>query len=230
MICALHGFLGEPSDWDILPFPHRAPALLEDVGGTIEQAASRVLERVSPGDSVLGYSMGGRVALHALLADAATAHPKVARAVIVAAGLGIRDEHERAKRRERDVEWARRFETHQWARVMREWNAQPVFGGHEVTRAEESFDRTALAAALVRWSPGEHAYLLPLLPRIRAKVLWVVGAEDAAYVAVARTAFAALPHAELAIIEGAGHRVPWQQTAAFVSIVSRFLEADAGLP
>lgn len=230
MIHALHGFLGQPSDWDILPFEHRAPDLFRAVNAGIDETARRLLGTFDPGDAVIGYSMGGRVALHALLADAATAIPKIERAVIVSAGLGIADDSGRASRLKRDEEWARRFEADQWSAVMRDWNAQPVFGGHEVARDEGHFDRHSLANAVRNWSPASHEFLLPVLGGIRAHVLWVVGAEDAAYVRIARDAVAAIPRAELAIVDGAGHRVAWQRTAEFVSIVGRFLGVDACLP
>src|SRR5205085_576420 len=131
MIVALHGFLGRASDWDFL----------RDAGLEVE---ARELDDIPPhGDVLLGYSMGGRLALQALLDGAA-----YRRAVIVSAGLGIEDDAERASRRASDERWAQRFERDEWESLMRDWNAQPIFGGHAPVRRERDFDRARLGTAL----------------------------------------------------------------------------------
>jgi len=78
-IVALHGFLGRPSDWDFL----------RDAGLDVD---ARELDDIPrSGETLLGYSMGGRLALHALLDGA-----KFERAVIVSSGLGLENEADRA--------------------------------------------------------------------------------------------------------------------------------------
>ena len=190
MIWTLSGFLGLPSDWDFLPWPHSATG----------------------GDILLGYSMGGRLAMGMLESR------RFARAIIVSAGLNAPD----PDRRNRDEEWARRFETEEWSSLMRAWNAQPVFGGHELARREEDYDRAELARQLREWSPA--VLPPPKLERIETPVLWVAGERDAKYVEIAERAVAGLPHAELWICRGAGHRVPWEQPAAFVERLRDFLQ------
>jgi 2-succinyl-6-hydroxy-2,4-cyclohexadiene-1-carboxylate synthase len=201
VIWCLHGFLGKPSDWDVLPFPHRAVDLL---GG----------ERVAPepADSLIGYSMGGRLALEILAAR------RVRRAVIVSAGLNAPD----TDRLERDLTWAHRFETEPWAELMAAWNAQPVFGSHSVPRDERDYDRAALARALREWSPA--VLQPPSLEKIETPLLWIAGERDARYVEVARQAVARLPDAQLWICPGAGHRVPWEQPEAFIERLREFLD------
>jgi 2-succinyl-6-hydroxy-2,4-cyclohexadiene-1-carboxylate synthase len=191
MIRTLSGFLGLPSDWDFLPWPHA------DYDGAC-------------GDVLIGYSMGGRLAL----AEA----NRFRRVVIVSAGLNAPDE----ERRRRDEEWARRFESEDWSSLMRAWNAQPVFGGQAVDRCEEDYDRAALARALRESSPA--VLPPPDLESIVTPILWVAGERDAKYVGMGRQAVARLPHAELWICPGAGHRVPWEQPEALVSRLRAFLE------
>lgn len=182
----LPGFLGMPSDFDFLP--------------------------PIDGDVLLGYSMGGRLALDLLQ------RRRFEKAIIISAGLNAPDEARRA----RDEEWARRFEREEWTALMRAWNAQAVFGGHEVARREEDFDRAELARALREWSPA--VLPPPRLEEIASPILWVAGERDAKYVEVARRAISRLPHAELWICPDAGHRVPWEQPEAFVSRLRDFLE------
>jgi 2-succinyl-6-hydroxy-2,4-cyclohexadiene-1-carboxylate synthase len=200
MITALHGFLGRPADWDFLC----------DAGLDVD---ARELDDIPPsGDTILGYSMGGRIALHALLDGA-----RYRRAVIVSAGLGIEGENERASRRAADEKWASRFEHDDWESVLRDWNAQPLFGGDVRMRRERDYDRRRVVDALRRWSPGVLPPLAPRLHEIEIPVLWIAGERDAKYVAEATRAVSLLPYAELWICPGAAHRVPWEQPDAFIA-------------
>ncbi len=190
LIRTLSGFLGLPSDWDFLPWTHSA----------------------TEGDVLLGYSMGGRLALQMLESRC------FAKAVIVSAGLNAPDEERRA----RDEEWARRFEREEWSSLMRAWNAQPVFGGHHLERREEDYDRAELARELREYSPA--VLPQPRLESIATPILWIAGERDAKYVHIARRAVERLPNAELWICPDAGHRVPWEQPEAFVSRLRAFLD------
>jgi 2-succinyl-6-hydroxy-2,4-cyclohexadiene-1-carboxylate synthase len=194
MIWCIPGFLGLASDWDFLPWPHR----------DFEEGAG------DPDDVVIGYSMGGRRALNVA--------QRFGKAVIISAGINERD----PDRLERDEAWAHRFEHDDWADVMRDWNAQAVFGGHLLERSEADYSRGALARALREWSPA--AMTPPDLSGIRTPLLWVAGERDAKYVEIAQRAVAVLPHAELWICPDAGHRVPWEQPEAFVGRLRDFLE------
>ena len=187
MLTIFPGFLGHPSD-----FPSIA----------------------TPLNVILGYSMGGRRALQAILDGAS-----FDRAVIVSAGLNL--EEGREERRTRDEAWARRFESDPWAEVIRDWNAQPVFGGHVVAREERDYDRRELARQLREYSPGVLPPLAPRLHEITIPVLWIAGERDRQYVDVAQRAVSLLPNAELWICPDAGHRVPWEQPQLFLDIVSR---------
>lgn len=189
-IRTLPGFLGLQSDWDFLPWPHSA----------IE------------GEVLMGYSMGGRLALQMLESGASAAS-----AVIISAGLNAPD----AARKGRDEEWARRFETDEWSSLIRAWNAQPVFGGHVVERREEDFDRHELARQLREYSPA--VLPPPKLESIETPVLWIAGERDVKYVDIARFAAARLPHAELWICPNAGHRVPWEQPEELVERLRAWL-------
>jgi len=209
VIRTLSGFLGLPNDWDFLPWPHRP----------------------DEGNVLLGYSMGGRLALQLLegrgavglgpptsFYSASPVAPQFTKAIIVSAGLNAPDDARRA----RDEEWARRFEHDDWASLMRDWNAQPVFGGHALARREEDYDRHELARQLREWSPA--VLPPPRLESIETPILWIAGERDAKYVDVAQRAVARLPHAQVWICPQAGHRVPWEQPQRFVARLREFLD------
>jgi 2-succinyl-6-hydroxy-2,4-cyclohexadiene-1-carboxylate synthase len=204
-IVALHGFLGSGSDWDFL----------RNAGFDV---LTPELDAVPPhGDVLLGYSMGGRLALHALLAGV-----RYERAVFVSTGLGL--EQGREERRVADERWAGRFEHDAWPSLMRDWNAQPVFGGHAVAREERDYDRRSLARALREWSPGVLPPVAGRLHELTLPTLWIAGARDAKYVAEAGRGASLAPAGEVVILEGAGHRVPWEAPGAFIETLRGFVE------
>lgn len=182
----LPGFLGLQSDFDFLSPLH--------------------------GEVLVGYSMGGRLALDLLQRQ------RFDSAVIISAGLNEPD----PARLARDEAWARRFESEEWSSLMRAWNAQEVFGGHVVERHEEDFDRAKLARQLREYSPA--VFPPPQLERIETPILWIAGERDAKYVDIAKRAVARLPHGELWICPNAGHRVPWEQPDALVARLRLFLD------
>jgi 2-succinyl-6-hydroxy-2,4-cyclohexadiene-1-carboxylate synthase len=194
MIVFFNGFLGVDWDWDFV----------------------RGIE--TPERVVVGYSMGGRLALQALVDGA-----EFDRAVIVSAGLNL--EEGREERRARDDAWGQRFGSEPWDEVMRDWNAQPVFGGHAVERFERDYDRHELARQIRESSPGVLAPLAPRLHEIAIPLLWIAGERDKTYVEVARRAVTLLPNAQLWICPNAGHRVPWEQPDAFATRLREFVGA-----
>ncbi|HET7710548.1 MAG TPA: alpha/beta fold hydrolase [Thermoanaerobaculia bacterium] len=208
MIVCLHGFLGQPDDWQFLAasgFEVSAPNLFR--GDRIP----------NEGDVLLGYSMGGRLALESLLAGA-----RYSRAVIISAGLNL--ERGREERQSRDEEWAQRFESEDWDALMEAWNAQPVLSGTVVERREADFSRAMLARALREWSPGTLAPLAPRLGKLTIPILWVAGERDTPYVEEGKRAVSLLPHGELWICPDAGHRIPWERPQGLIDRLRRFLE------
>jgi 2-succinyl-6-hydroxy-2,4-cyclohexadiene-1-carboxylate synthase len=237
MLWCLHGFLGRGTDWDVL----RAawPADLPDLrtpelfaAGPRDASLVAFGERfagevaaVDPSPMLLGYSLGGRLALHALLA-----RPGLWRAaVIVSAHLGLPEAGTRDERRATDAAWAERFRIEDWTTLLAEWNARDVFGGkaQPLARPESAFSREALAEGLETWSVGNQADLRAELPRLSVPILWIAGAEDHRYVAQAELALAHGVDVRLAFAPGAGHRVPWEAPEWFAETVMAFIRETA---
>jgi 2-succinyl-6-hydroxy-2,4-cyclohexadiene-1-carboxylate synthase len=198
VITCLHGFLGNPRDWDFL----------RDAGFDIETPP---LDAVPPhGDTLLGYSLGGRLALQALLAGA-----DYKRAILVSTGLGIEDESARAARRTSDEAWAQRFESEDFDAVMADWNAQPVLAGPALHRTRDDFDPRALR----EWSSGALPPVASRLHELTIPTLWIAGARDTKYVAEAKRG-ASRARGRVAIVKNAGHRVPWERPQAFSDLLT----------
>lgn len=238
MLWCLHGFLGHGADWDALRAtwppdlpPLRTPNLFattprdESLAAFGERFAAEVAN-VDPAPLLLGYSLGGRLALHAILA-----RPSLWRgAVVVSAHLGLTEDRERAVRRTSDAEWARRFEQEPWADVLRDWSAREVFGGRaqSLSREETRYDLAALAHALDEWSLGRQDDLAPRLASLTMPILWIAGADDPRYVAQGERAAAGAPSIRLAVAPGAAHRVPWEAGEWFGQTVADFVRGIGG--
>lgn len=247
MILALHGFLGRAADWDVfrrdwselgdgeMMTPSLFSPAVKSWAPTVGQSMvewARVFGaeinqlRGNKKIILVGYSLGGRLALHLLLE-----RPELfSHAVIVSAGTGIEGETERQVRREADEKWAQRFEREAWEDVVRDWNAQPVFSGTPKdmpapARSEPHFNRSALSAALREWSPARQEPLLSRLPEIQCPLLWVAGEKDPAYVQQGERAVKLMNKALFFKIPGVGHRAPWESPKLFGQHVKDFLKA-----
>ena len=198
VITCLHGFLGNPRDWDFL----------REAGFAIETPP---LDDIPPhGNILLGYSLGGRLALHALLGGA-----QYKRAIFVSTGLGIEGDEARVARREADEAWAQRFETEDFDSVRAAWNAQPVLAGRSLFRTRGDYDPRALR----EWSSGSLPPVASRLHELTIPTLWIAGGRDAKYVAEAERAVTLVRDGQVAVIHGAGHRVPWDDAGKFIDVL-----------
>ncbi|MBX3740539.1 MAG: alpha/beta fold hydrolase [Akkermansiaceae bacterium] len=235
----LHGSVGAASDFralakalaqggigsravDLWRFLEPGPLPIGESGATLNEDAKGETFR-GTGRSLLGYSMGGRLALHGLLEPD---HPWQA-AVIVSAHPGLEDELERSARKAADSTWAAKAFAGDWKEFTSQWNAQPLLGGN--IREPEATQRLVarrreISRSFLDWSVGLQEPLWDRLSSVGIPVLWVVGERDAKYAAIAERAAGLTPRGILAVAPDAGHRVPWENPAWFADRVSRFLK------
>ena len=173
----------------------------------------------------VGYSMGGRYALHVALA-----RPEVVeRLVLVGATGGIDDAGERADRRRRDEALADRLVAVGLDQFLDEWLANPLFAGLRAT-PEDRLARTentvaGLAASLRHAGTGTQEPLWDRLQQLSMPVLVVAGEQDEKFAALGRRlALAIGSNARLALIPEAGHAAHLEQPAAFVQTLRAFLD------
>lgn len=233
----LHGFTGSPESWAPVvreldqrtarsggePAPIFAPAALGHDGtpgpsgidtfeAEIDRLAAAVRGRDLTRSHLAGYSMGGRLALGLLVR-----HPELfASATLIGASPGLPDEADRALRGTRDEEWARLLDDEGLFTFVAAWEALPLFE----TQAELSADRRmhqdrirrghdprGLARSLRVAGLSRMPDYRPELPDVKIPVRLVVGETDAKFRALAVEMAAALPHATLTVVPGAGHNI-----------------------
>jgi 2-succinyl-6-hydroxy-2,4-cyclohexadiene-1-carboxylate synthase len=174
--------------------------------------------------SWLGYSMGGRFALHVALQQ-----PEVVeRLVLVSTTGGLADPDERAARRRSDAALADRIEAEGVEAFLRWWLSQPLFASlaPEVAQLENRLGSTAagLASSLRLAGTGTQEPLWDRLAALDMPVLVVAGALDAKFSALAaRLGEAIGANATVAVIAGAGHTCHLEQPARFLAVVADWL-------
>lgn len=222
MIHLLHGAVGHPSDWDsFIPLlePHSAvaPDLYSGEIASFDAIGKVINGRAHAGDVLIGYSMGGRLALHALIDSAAP----WSKAVIIGADPGSGLDIERVAR---DTAWAALARV-DWDEFCRRWAEQPVFGGKVMPwgREADTARREAIACGFEEWSVGRQEDLRPRLAELELPVLWIAGAEDQKFAEIAREVSALMPAGRCEIVPGAGHRVPWDQPELVARAIQSFL-------
>lgn len=240
----LHGFLGSAQDWDptiealgeertciALTLPGHGRAS-ERVPGSFADVVAWIADRIAseakePAD-VLGYSMGGRLAL-ALALD----HPeRVHRAIALGASAGIDSDMDRIARRAEDERLARKLETTDFAAWLEAWYAQPLFDGlraapgFEALLARRLRARPAdLAQALRVVSPGRQPPLRHRLADCPVPLLLMAGAEDAKYLASNQDLARLSPFIDAVAVPRAGHAPHLEQPDEFCRALRVFLSA-----
>lgn len=245
-ILLIHGFTGSASTWktlgDYLPgMTTIAPDLLghgksdcspERDRHSMVRAVDdlvRLIRQLSLGRViVLGYSMGGRLAMHLALRA-----PEIVDALVLeSTSAGIESRQERLARAASDEQLADEIERDDIAAFMARWEALPLFASQTnlPAAARESLrrqrlrqDPRGLANSLRGMSVGLQESLWKRLPELSMPILIIAGALDRKYCDIARTMSEAVPDARLNVIPDAGHAVHLERPNAFWQTVRTFL-------
>jgi 2-succinyl-6-hydroxy-2,4-cyclohexadiene-1-carboxylate synthase len=215
----LHGFTATGRSWDpvrrLLDAQRYPDVVTPDLRAPSIPAQVDTLRQTEP-YALTGYSMGGRVALHLALAQPEL----VAKLVLVSTTAGIEDDAERAARREADERLAQRIERDGVEAFARRWGEQPLFAGQplavvQAARAERLRWRAEdLAGTLRALGTGTMEPVWRRLPELTMPATVLVGERDAKFRALGERLAAALPRAELRVVEGAGHALHLEAPAA----------------
>jgi 2-succinyl-6-hydroxy-2,4-cyclohexadiene-1-carboxylate synthase len=239
-LALVHGFTQTGRSWGAMAtrLAQSRPVLLVDAPGHGASADLRLdlwgagralLETVGEAD-LLGYSMGGRICLHAALLDPASRR----RLVLVGATAGIVDGRARRRRRAEDAMLARTIEEGGDAGLpefLDLWLAGPLFAGlspEAAGRAARLENHAAgLASSLRLCGTGTQEVLDERLGELTMPVLVVVGERDAKFRAEADRLAAGLGCGEIATIEGAGHACHLERPVTFLDVVEDWLVKTA---
>jgi 2-succinyl-6-hydroxy-2,4-cyclohexadiene-1-carboxylate synthase len=185
------------------------------------------LAELPRGGALVGYSMGGRIALHAALRA-----PGAFRALaLVGVSAGVDDVEERRRADEQLAAW---IERHTIEEVVERWESQPVFAGQpaEVRVRQRpgrlSHDPVLLARLLRSAGQGATPAVWDRLHELRCPILLVAGERDETYVDAAHRMASLIPHARVRVVAGAGHAPQLEQPLVVAELLDEHL-ADCGL-
>lgn len=213
-----HGASDSPAD----PQRYRMERCLEDLVALLDRLDVRRT-------AVLGYSMGGRVALRLAL----QAPERLWALVLESASPGIEDASEREARRRNDAALAERIERAGLETFVAYWETLPLFDTQAclpsavreaLRRQRLGNDPQGLANSLRGMGAGQQEPVLGRLGEVRLPVQLITGGLDDKYCTLALRMAAALPRACLEIMPAAGHAVHLERPDAFAGITGRFLE------
>lgn len=213
-----HGQSEAPDDLDL----YRVDSMAAQVADLADALECRPFHLV-------GYSMGGRVALTL----GCTAPQRLRSLTVIGATAGIADEAERQQRAEADTARARRLAA-DFEGFVDEWMADPLFAGQaalgnshlRAARAQRlASNPEGLARSLVAGGTGTMAPLHGRLADCGTPTQLLVGALDTKFCDVADRLAAALPHATVTRIDGAGHAAHVERPEAAASAVAEFIAA-----
>ena len=253
----LHGFTGLAEDWrDCWPMtvprskrkpepeletePEPEPALAVDLPGhggslapegTFDETLHRLLAALPASiDRVVGYSLGGRLALGLLR----LAPQRFRTAIILSAHPGLVDPQARASRRTGDRRWIERLEQQGIAAFVEAWEALPLFATQGVVptsrlaRQRErrlSQSATGLAASLSVHGLAEMPNMRETIIQYPGELHWVTGAEDAKFSALACEVERWRPSLRLHLLPGVGHNPLLEAPEQLQALLSRFSSA-----
>jgi 2-succinyl-6-hydroxy-2,4-cyclohexadiene-1-carboxylate synthase len=234
-VVLLHGFTQTGASWRgvIEALGERYTALAPDLRGHGSASDRRPVTpaacvadilALAPARFVLaGYSMGGRVALRAALAEPS----RVQRLVLIGTTPGIADDVERAARREADAALADELEGGLDIETFaRRWATQPILKGQpdDVAAAAHEDrlrnDPDGLAAALRGLGQGASPPLWGRLGELRMPIAAIAGERDPAYAKLAERIAERLPAGRALIVPAAGHAVHLEAPAIVAAVLS----------
>lgn len=220
----LHGFAGTPDAWTDVRIPDSIALALPGHGrpaaASWQASLDLLAAEINPGAVVVGYSLGARVALGLLAADAIHA------AVLISVNPGI-DDGARAARRADDQRWAALLRREGTRAFLDAWEAQPLFASaaratpERRTRrraAREALDPEALARSLETTGLAEMPDYRAALAARADRAHLIAGALDARFTAIARAAAAGAE-----ILPEVGHDPTLEAPEALTPVLARAL-------
>lgn len=240
LVC-LHGFTGSTSTWQQLAAEVQARLVAVDLmGHGLTDASDDVVHYTMDAQVelleklfdqlhlhsivLLGYSLGGRVAL-----SYAVRYPtRIQQLILESASPGLVQESERNARQEADNQLAQDIEQNGLITFVNHWENIPLFASQkqlpkavqQAVREERLQQREkGLANSLRGMGTGAMPQLWDKLNELKMPVTFITGQLDTKFVAIAERMQERIPQAKHRTIADAGHAIHVENLAEFATIV-----------
>ncbi|MDR2982931.1 MAG: 2-succinyl-6-hydroxy-2,4-cyclohexadiene-1-carboxylate synthase [Puniceicoccales bacterium] len=183
---------------------------------------------------LLGYSMGGRIALHWALQKPAA----FSALILISSSPGIESPEEQIARKKSDETLAEKIIAEGIPAFQKYWWSLPLFSGlKKLPPAEISLLETrrlqntadGLAASLRGIGTGALPSLWNQLPSLNLPVLCMAGLRDEKFVRIAQAMNSRLPNGTTALIPDAGHMTHVEASQPVADPLQKFLQTQLRL-
>jgi 2-succinyl-6-hydroxy-2,4-cyclohexadiene-1-carboxylate synthase len=246
-VLLLHGFTGRGANWQIVaPYLTGYQLITPDLLGHGQSAAPAdpgryemthaaadlvaLLDHLQLDQiNLIGYSMGGRLALYLALA-----YPgRVKKLILESASPGLATPAEQLGRQKSDEALAKRIETYGIERFVQEWEALPLWHSQQNLSAEVKAQLRqqrlqnrpeGLAHSLRGMGTGVQPNLWPCLAELACPVLLLAGELDPKFVTINQQMAQLIPQAQLQVVPAAGHTIHVERPGDWVHYSIRFVD------
>jgi 2-succinyl-6-hydroxy-2,4-cyclohexadiene-1-carboxylate synthase len=228
MVLFIPGFMQRGDAWRPVAelLPERYPSVLIDHSENSFAGRLGEIRAAGGGRVLVGYSLGGRLALRAALREPS----HYLGVVTVGATAGIDEPSLRSVRAEADERLAAWMEAAPIEDIVGVWERQPLFADQSEKLIEEQrpgrlAQRPQDLAMLMRTAgqgvlePVWHELLYFELP-----LLAIAGSRDEGYVRAAKRIADTAPHGRAEIVEGAGHAAHLQRPDEVAGLIESLLD------
>ncbi|MBD2018142.1 2-succinyl-6-hydroxy-2,4-cyclohexadiene-1-carboxylate synthase [Microcoleus sp. FACHB-53] len=175
---------------------------------------------------LVGYSMGGRLALYLTLHFS----QRFSRIVLESTSPGLKTQGDRLERIQRDFELANKLEKSNFSRFLANWYSQPLFASLKNHPDFDSLKQTRLqnnqfelAKSLRNLGTGCQPSLWEKLQNNKNYLLLLVGEYDTKFITINSEMIRLCPFAQLEIVSNCGHNIHFEDPKTFVENVQSFL-------
>ncbi|MBI1319291.1 MAG: 2-succinyl-6-hydroxy-2,4-cyclohexadiene-1-carboxylate synthase [Candidatus Hydrogenedens sp.] len=248
-VVMLHGFIGRGADWQAVAealavdhfvlcpdLPgHGTHTCSEDAAfdSVAESLAAWLVEALPQPHAVVGYSLGGRLAL-----AYAMRHPeRVSRLVLESASPGLDDLHARESRAQHDDALAAELESLEAGSAafrawLEAWYATPLWESLAdrpdllcaTIDSRADANPPQLARALRALSLGRQPDFRPVLHALLPATLLITGERDRKFTGLAEEMASAGPRIAHSVMTGCGHNVHLENPEGYTTVLRSFLK------
>lgn len=244
----LHGFTGSSLDWNFLmdKLPSEFEPITIDLLGHGKTSSPKSLKKYSVQSQIelldkifkklnivkpilVGYSMGGRLALSYLFS-----YPQNVEAVILeSTSFGLKTKAEKEERIKSDKILANKIMSSSIKEFIDYWMNFPLFYSqkklplqirNEQTENKKRINNViGLTNSLLGFGTGRMDNYFNELEKIKIKTLLLTGSIDSKFTEIAKEANNLLPNSNHEIIRDAGHNVHLEKPEEFLKLLNSFL-------
>jgi 2-succinyl-6-hydroxy-2,4-cyclohexadiene-1-carboxylate synthase len=235
----LHGFMGSGADFRpaistiaqyfhciCVDLPGHGQTLIDD--HDFVSTAEQILAIAPDNCYLLGYSLGGRLAMYLALH-----YPdRWQKVILESVSFGLPTAQMRQERQRQDSAIARKLRQPDldFTAFIQNWYQQAVFTGlnqhpnfPELIASRSNNNPLLLARSLETIGLGQQPYLGKLLPTNEIPLLLLVGERDPKFVEIGHQINQSCPQSEMIVVPNCSHNVHFQQLDLWLKAVLEFL-------